>query len=87
MQSLKHFIFYLDILLYHVVPHTEYSAGLYNRESLRTLDANHDRLRVHTRGKASYLLTNSVKLHITQLGHICLYKILKERFKSNLRGI
>ncbi|CAC5405213.1 unnamed protein product [Mytilus coruscus] len=38
-----------EILEYHVVPHTEYSAGLYNRESLRTIDRHHDRIRIHTR--------------------------------------
>ncbi|KAL4224473.1 hypothetical protein ACF0H5_015174 [Mactra antiquata] len=37
-----------EILEYHVVPHTEYAAGLYNREHLRTLDRNHDIVTVHT---------------------------------------
>uniref|UniRef100_K1R2H7 Transforming growth factor-beta-induced protein ig-h3 n=1 Tax=Magallana gigas TaxID=29159 RepID=K1R2H7_MAGGI len=35
-----------EILEYHVVPHTEYSAGLYNREYLRTLDTHHDVIRL-----------------------------------------
>jgi len=39
-----------EILEYHVVPHTEYSAGLYNREFLRTIDRHHDTLRVHAFG-------------------------------------
>ncbi|XP_052674451.1 transforming growth factor-beta-induced protein ig-h3-like [Crassostrea angulata] len=41
-----------EILEYHVVPHTEYSAGLYNREHLATLDSHHDviRLGVSTNG-------------------------------------
>ncbi|CAC5405207.1 unnamed protein product [Mytilus coruscus] len=39
-----------EILEYHVVPHTEYSAGLYNREFLRTLDRHHDTIRVHAYG-------------------------------------
>ncbi|KAL4227844.1 hypothetical protein ACF0H5_013282 [Mactra antiquata] len=36
-----------EILEYHVVPHTEYSPGLYEREFLRTADRNHDRIQVH----------------------------------------
>lgn len=36
-----------DILAYHVVPHTEYSAGLYNREHLKTIDAHHDMIAIH----------------------------------------
>ncbi|XP_060084518.1 transforming growth factor-beta-induced protein ig-h3-like [Ylistrum balloti] len=42
-----------EILEYHVVPHTEYSAGLYNREHLRTLDTHHDVIRIGTSGRAS----------------------------------
>ncbi|XP_078322954.1 transforming growth factor-beta-induced protein ig-h3-like [Crassostrea virginica] len=53
-----------EILEYHVVPHTEYSAGLYNRETLRTLDTHHDVIRL---GVSS---TNGVTLnhraHVTQ---------------------
>jgi len=36
-----------EILEYHVVPHTEYSAGLYNREFLRTLDRHQDVIQLH----------------------------------------
>jgi len=36
-----------EILEYHVVPHTEYSQGLWNRETLKTLDRNHDRIIIH----------------------------------------
>ncbi|KAJ8318858.1 hypothetical protein KUTeg_003949 [Tegillarca granosa] len=43
-----------DILLYHVVPHTEYSAGLFNREHLGTLDAHHDSIRIHHIGSHFY---------------------------------
>ncbi|XP_069140666.1 transforming growth factor-beta-induced protein ig-h3-like [Argopecten irradians] len=39
-----------EILLYHVVPSTEYSAGLYNRESLRTLDSRQDTVRISVSG-------------------------------------
>ncbi|VDI39396.1 transforming growth factor-beta-induced protein [Mytilus galloprovincialis] len=38
-----------EILEYHVVPHTEYSAGLYNREHLATIDKHHDQIRLSTR--------------------------------------
>lgn len=44
-------LYFAEILEYHVVPHTEYSAGLYNREFLRTLDRHHDTIRVHAYGK------------------------------------
>lgn len=40
------FVLFSEILEYHVVPHTEYSAGLYNREYLRTLDRHQDRIRL-----------------------------------------
>ncbi|XP_069140667.1 transforming growth factor-beta-induced protein ig-h3-like [Argopecten irradians] len=39
-----------EILLYHVVPSTEYSAGLHNRESLRTLDSHQDRIKLNITG-------------------------------------
>ncbi|XP_052067282.1 periostin-like [Mytilus californianus] len=41
-----------EVLEYHLVPHTEYSPGLYNREYLRTLDSERDviRLSVSERG-------------------------------------
>ncbi|XP_048777790.2 transforming growth factor-beta-induced protein ig-h3-like [Ostrea edulis] len=41
-----------EILEYHVVPHTEYSAGLYNREYVRTLDSHHDVIRLAVSGNA-----------------------------------
>ena len=37
-----------EILEYHVVPHTEYTPGLYNREYLRTLDRHLDIIQIHT---------------------------------------
>ncbi|XP_033731032.1 transforming growth factor-beta-induced protein ig-h3-like [Pecten maximus] len=43
-----------EILEYHVVPHTEYSAGLYNREHIRTLDTHHDVIRIRTTGTSVY---------------------------------
>lgn len=42
--------FVSEILEYHVVPHTEYSAGLYNREYVRTLDSHHDVIRLAVSG-------------------------------------
>ncbi|XP_060596968.1 uncharacterized protein SYNPCC7002_A0175-like [Ruditapes philippinarum] len=39
-----------EVLEYHVVPHTEYSAELFNREYLRTIDRINDRLRIHFDG-------------------------------------
>ena len=35
-----------DILSYHVVPSTEYSVGLYNRERLQTIDSFNDTVAV-----------------------------------------
>ncbi|KAL4222381.1 hypothetical protein ACF0H5_018420 [Mactra antiquata] len=52
-----------EILEYHVVPHTEYSVGLYNREHLRTLDRNHDILSVHTDSTGVRINTNA---HVTK---------------------
>ncbi|OWF49273.1 Transforming growth factor-beta-induced protein ig-h3 [Mizuhopecten yessoensis] len=43
-----------EILEYHVVPHTEYSAGLYNREYVRTLDTRHDVIRIGVSGSSVY---------------------------------
>ncbi|WAR12247.1 BGH3-like protein [Mya arenaria] len=40
----------VDILQYHVVAHTEYAAGLYDRESIRTIDANRDTIQLHVEG-------------------------------------
>ncbi|XP_062585912.1 transforming growth factor-beta-induced protein ig-h3-like [Saccostrea cucullata] len=53
----------LEILEYHVVPHTEYSAGLYNREHLRTLDSHHDVIRLSARGEAVTVNRNA---HVIQ---------------------
>jgi len=47
-----------EILEYHVVPHTEYSAGLYNRESLRTMDRQHDRIVLHASSSGIRVNTN-----------------------------
>ncbi|XP_069138917.1 transforming growth factor-beta-induced protein ig-h3-like [Argopecten irradians] len=46
-----------EILLYHVVNSTEYSAGLYNREYLRTLDSRKDTVRISVSGD-SVLINN-----------------------------
>lgn len=40
-----------EVLLYHVVPHTVYSAGLFNKERLRTLDSNGDPIQVTITGE------------------------------------
>jgi len=63
-QSLQHRIttdknLLTEILEYHVVPHTEYSAGLYNREYVRTLDRHHDILAIHTSSGGVRLNQNS----------------------------
>ncbi|XP_052809544.1 transforming growth factor-beta-induced protein ig-h3-like [Mya arenaria] len=50
-----------EILEYHVVPHTEYSPGLYNREFLRTLDRNHDIIQLHT---------DSTGVRVNRNGHV-----------------
>ncbi|CAC5405212.1 TGFBI [Mytilus coruscus] len=39
-----------EVLEYHLVPHTEYSPGLYNREYLRTLDSQRDVIRLSVSG-------------------------------------
>jgi len=39
-----------EILKYHVVAHTEWRAGLYERELLRTIDSFQDSIRVHVEG-------------------------------------
>nr|XP_022323595.1 transforming growth factor-beta-induced protein ig-h3-like [Crassostrea virginica] len=44
-----------DVLLYHVVPHTVYSAGLFNRERIRTLDTNAEPLQVSISSGSVYL--------------------------------
>ncbi|CAG2188510.1 unnamed protein product [Mytilus edulis] len=40
-----------EVLEYHLVPHTAYSPGLYNREYIRTLDAQKDVIRLSVSGK------------------------------------
>ncbi|XP_069138920.1 transforming growth factor-beta-induced protein ig-h3-like [Argopecten irradians] len=49
-----------EILEYHVVPHTEYSAGLYNREYVRTLDTRHDVIRIGVSGSTVYVNNGKV---------------------------
>ena len=47
MHITKHmYISLSDILSYHVVPSTEYSVGLYNRERLPTIDSFNDTVAV-----------------------------------------
>ncbi|XP_063399724.1 transforming growth factor-beta-induced protein ig-h3-like [Mytilus trossulus] len=41
-----------EVLEYHLVPHTAYSPGLYNREYIRTLDSQKDVIRLSVSGKA-----------------------------------
>ena len=50
-----------EVLEYHVVPHTEYSAGLYDGELLPTLDSNHDTIQVHV---------DSTGVRVNQNGHV-----------------
>lgn len=40
-----------EVLEYHLVPHTAFSPGLYNREYIRTLDAQKDVIRLSVSGK------------------------------------
>ena len=54
MDQYSHLLF-TEILEYHVVPHTEYSAGLYNREYLRTLDTYHDVIRLGVSSELIYV--------------------------------
>eukprot|EP00105_Crassostrea_gigas_P045930 XP_019930078.1 PREDICTED: transforming growth factor-beta-induced protein ig-h3 isoform X2 [Crassostrea gigas] len=53
-----------EILEYHVVPHTEYSAGLYNREYLRTLDTHHDVIRFGVSSTNGVVINH--RSHVTQ---------------------
>ncbi|XP_056009502.1 transforming growth factor-beta-induced protein ig-h3-like [Ostrea edulis] len=53
-----------EILEYHVVPHTEYSAGLYNREHLRTLDTHHDIIRLSVSSAGG--VTLNLNSHVTK---------------------
>uniref|UniRef100_A0A8W8L2G7 FAS1 domain-containing protein n=1 Tax=Magallana gigas TaxID=29159 RepID=A0A8W8L2G7_MAGGI len=50
---------FVEILEYHVVPHTEYSAGLYNREQLATLDSHHDVIRLGVSDYTIFAPTNA----------------------------
>ncbi|XP_034302108.2 transforming growth factor-beta-induced protein ig-h3-like [Magallana gigas] len=52
-----------EILEYHVVPHTEYSAGLYNREQLATLDSHHDVIRL---GVSTHGVVINHRAHVTK---------------------
>jgi len=50
-----------DVLTYHVIDHTLYSAGLYNRELPHSEDSHHDRLLIHVRsGEVS--INNDIKV-------------------------
>ncbi|XP_069138919.1 transforming growth factor-beta-induced protein ig-h3-like [Argopecten irradians] len=49
-----------EILEYHVVPQTDYSAGLYNREYKRTLDSHHDHIRISVSGGSVHVNTAKV---------------------------
>jgi len=50
-----------DVLTYHVIDHTLYSAGLYNRELPHSEDSHHDRLLIHVRsGEVS--INNNIKV-------------------------
>nr|XP_034302106.1 transforming growth factor-beta-induced protein ig-h3 [Crassostrea gigas] len=53
-----------EILEYHVVPHTEYSAGLYNREYLRTLDTHHDVIRLGVSSTNGVVI--NLRSHVTK---------------------
>ncbi|XP_062592425.1 transforming growth factor-beta-induced protein ig-h3-like [Saccostrea cucullata] len=53
-----------EILEYHVVPHTEYSAGLYNREYVRTLDTHHDVIRLGVSSSGSVTVNRNA--HVTK---------------------
>ncbi|XP_056009504.1 transforming growth factor-beta-induced protein ig-h3-like [Ostrea edulis] len=44
-----------EVLLYHVVPHTVYSAGLFNKEKLSTLDTNGDSVQISMTSQNVYL--------------------------------
>ncbi|XP_062597123.1 transforming growth factor-beta-induced protein ig-h3-like [Saccostrea cucullata] len=44
-----------EVLLYHVVPHTVFSAGLFNKERLRSLDTNGDTIQVSFSSDKVYL--------------------------------
>lgn len=48
-----------EILEYHVVPHTEFAEGIYNREYLRTLDSHHDHIRISVSGSRGVYVNNA----------------------------
>jgi len=51
-----------DVLTYHVIDHTLYSAGLYNRELPHSEDSHHDRLLVSVRSSG---VTINGQAHVT----------------------
>jgi len=51
-----------DVLTYHVVDHTLYSAGLYDRELPHSIDSHHDRLLVHVRSSTGVTINNVAKV-------------------------
>ncbi|XP_069115669.1 transforming growth factor-beta-induced protein ig-h3-like [Argopecten irradians] len=76
-----------EILEYHVVPHTEYSAGLYNREHVRTIDTHHDIIRVHVSGDSVKINNgNVIKADISATNgvvHIIDHVLLPRRFQGS----
>jgi len=47
-----------EVLTNHVVDHTLYSAGLYNREITHSIDSHHDRLRITVSASAGVLINH-----------------------------
>jgi len=54
----------LDVLTYHVIDHTLYSAGLYDRELPHSADTHHDRLWIEVRSESGVYINNVA--HVTQ---------------------
>jgi len=81
-----------EILEYHVVPHTEYSVGLYNRETLQTLDSNHDTIRLHVDSNGVRVNQNA---HVTKADiaatngvvHLINHVLVPARYQSHLSAI
>ncbi|XP_069115670.1 transforming growth factor-beta-induced protein ig-h3-like [Argopecten irradians] len=77
----------IEILEYHVVPHTEYSAGLYNREHVRTLDTQHDIIRIRVSGDSVQVNNgNVIKADISATNgvvHIIDHVLLPRRFHGS----
>ena len=73
--SLRCLHFFPDILAYHAVGSTEYSKGLYNRETLTTLDKNSDALLVTASSSEYY---NVIVVLITKKGKTSLSHLLIE---------